>query len=354
MANKLFVSSRKGLIEFHRQGAQWTYFKLHFPADPVTAFLAHDGIYLAAINAGHFGVKLFRSTDTGGTWSEVPTPAYPPQPEPDAKPPWKLVQTWIMEAAPDGTLWMGTIPGGLFSSHDQGLTWKFNEALWNLPVRGEWAGGGYDYAGIHSICFLPSQPGHMLIGISTGGVLHSPDSGATWRQDATGMVACYMPPELQLQASAQDPHRIVQCPAHPQRLWCQHHCGVFYSHDFGYHWQAPAASPFGFAAAVHPQNPDVAWFVPAQKDERRIPVQESLHALRTRDGGSTFEELRNGLPQAQSFDLIYRHSLVVDESGDTLFFGSTTGNLYQTPDGGESWSTLSNHLPPIYALTLTN
>lgn len=354
MARKLFLCTRKGLIEFHKSAGKWQQAKLHFPADPITAFLEVAGIYLAAINAGHFGVKLFRSADFGSTWQEVPTPVYPPQPDPEAKPPWKLFQIWTMEAAPDATIWMGTLPGGLFSSRDLGQTWQFNDALWNLPQRKEWAGGGYDFAGIHSLAFRSGVPSSLLVGISTGGVLHSDDKGATWYQDATGMIARYMPPELQLQASAQDPHRIVQSPTNPDRLWCQHHSGVFVSDDFGHNWREPAQSPFGFAVAVHPKEPDTAWFVPAVKDERRLPVNEALHVLRTQDGGQSFAELTVGLPQQNCFDLVYRHCLAVSDDAADLCFGSTTGNFYASSNEGESWELISPYLPPIYALRFSN
>ena len=49
-----------------------------------------------------------------------------------------------------------------------------------------------------------------------------------------------------------------------------------------------------------------------------------------------------------------RHSspdpLDIDASGERLAFGSTTGSLWATTDGGENWSTLSTHLPPVYAV----
>ena len=71
---------------------------------------------------------------------------------------------------------------------------------------------------------------------------------------------------------------------------------------------------------------------------------------RTRDGGQTFDVLRNGLPQQDAYDLVFRHALDVDNSGDRLAFGSTTGSLWLSEDGGDGWKTLSKHLPPVYAV----
>lgn len=71
---------------------------------------------------------------------------------------------------------------------------------------------------------------------------------------------------------------------------------------------------------------------------------------RTRDGGASFETLREGLPQEHAYHLVYRHCLDVDTSGERLAMGSTTGGLWLSEDGGERWETLGLHLPPIYAV----
>lgn len=96
--------------------------------------------------------------------------------------------------------------------------------------------------------------------------------------------------------------------------------------------------------------PDTAWFVPAIKDERRYPVDGQLVVARTRDGGDSFEVLRAGLPQQHAYDLVYRHALAVDGSGDRLAFGSTTGGVWTTADQGDRWQQLPARLPPIHAL----
>jgi photosystem II stability/assembly factor-like uncharacterized protein len=90
--------------------------------------------------------------------------------------------------------------------------------------------------------------------------------------------------------------------------------------------------------------------VPAQKDERRVPVGASVVVARTRDGGGSWTVLRNGLPQRHAYDLTFRHALDIDATGDRLAFGSTTGSLWITEDQGESWQTVSTHLPPIYSV----
>ena len=60
-----------------------------------------------------------------------------------------------------------------------------------------------------------------------------------------------------------------------------------------------------------------------------------------------FEVLRRGLPQNHAYDLVWRHALDVDRSGEGLAFGSTTGGLWISEDSGDSWIALDARLPPI-------
>src|SRR5207249_6155845 len=218
-----------------------------------------------------------------------------------------LEMVWSIEAGgkPD-ELWCGTIPGGLFHSHDRGESWQLVESLWNCPERKNWFGGGAEHPGIHSICVHPRDPKHVAVGISCGGVMITRDGGKSWAIKATGMRAEFMPPERQFDPTIQDPHRVVQCPADPDVMWAQHHNGIFRTTDGGESWQEITGKPssFGFAVVVHPKNGDVAWFVPAVKDEHRIPAEGNIVVSRTRDGGKTFDVLSNGLPQGHAYDLV--------------------------------------------------
>ena len=166
------------------------------------------------------------------------------------------------------------------------------------------------------------------------------------------MFAAYMPPEKADDPVIQDPHRIVRCAGAPDVFWAQHHNGVFRSIDDAQTLQEVKINPssFGFAVAVHPRDPDTAWFVPAIKDELRVPVESALVVTRTRNGGKSFETLRSGLPQRHAYHLIYRHGLEVAPDGQTLAMGSTTGALWLSRDAGESWSALSRDLPPVYCV----
>ena len=134
---------------------------------------------------------------------------------------------------------------------------------------------------------------------------------------------------------------MTQCRSAPDCLWIQHHNGIFRSTDGGRTWsEITDAQPsvFGFGVVVHPDDPNTAWFAPAIKDMQRLPVDGKVVVSRTRDGGKTFEVLRNGLPQEHAYDLVYRHALAIDETGNCLAFGSTTGGLWVSDDQGDHWT----------------
>jgi photosystem II stability/assembly factor-like uncharacterized protein len=161
-----------------------------------------------------------------------------------------------------------------------------------------------------------------------------------------------MPAEQAHDPIAQDVHCLAQCPADLSRMWVQHHNGIFVSSDEGLTFSEIKAEPstFGFPVVVHPREPDTAWFVPEIKDEKRIPRDGKLVVTRTRDGGKSFDILTKGLPQSHAYDVVYRHALALDDTGERLALGSTTGGLWVTEDQGDTWTCITHTLPPIYSV----
>jgi len=360
MKNTLLVSTRKGLLILERKNNTWQVIRDAFEGIPVSLSFVdgRTGTWWAGLDHGHWGIKLHRSDDRGLNWIEVEAPKYPDGAVIKEGQPASLKYIWAFAHGSEkqpGRLYIGTEPGGLFYSDDDGASFDLVNGLWNHPSReSQWMGGGRDNAGIHSIIVDPKDQNHIFVGISVAGVFETRDGGQSWIAKNRGLRADYLPdPDAEI---GHDPHLLVAHPENIDILWQQNHCGIFRSTDGGSNWNdisdpnGPAG--FGFAIAIDERSEERAWVVPGVSDEIRIAVDKALCVCRTDDGGKTWKAFRKGLPQSHCYDIVYRHALVAQ--GDDLLFGTTTGNLFHSHDGGESWSPVSHHFPMVYALYLTD
>lgn len=384
MTQRILVGTRKGTFFIEKSGGAWKA-RLAGHMGAGVNFAARDpftGTLWAALGHGHWGAKLSFSKDDGATWEDAPQIRYPegarhllPPPPSDTGPgegeptikDATLLKLWCMNFGSDGRIWVGTIPGGLFVSDDGGQSFELNRALWNHESRGgdlfagdgtgttHWFGTpaaeGEFSPGLHSIEIDPRDPKRIWVAISTAGVFETRDGGESWEVRNQGLVMDYSP-EPEATWAGHDPHAITLCPAQPDHIWQQNHCGVFYSDNGAESWKM-VSSPddgvkFGFPVAVDPEDGKTAWLVPGKSDAQRVTVDGSLFVARTTDGGETWTALRSGLPGDTAYDVVYRHAF--HNSGDCLAFGSTTGNLYVSEDRGESWVAVTHNLPPIYSV----
>ncbi len=352
----LVLGTRKGLFVMGKKGGDWkvrTVAHLGIPI-PYATIDSRTGLLWACLDHGHWGQKLERSADRGATWEALAAPKYPEGEKIKDDLEAATRYLWILQPAlgdqPD-RIYIGTEPGGLFQSDDGGASFKLVRSLWDHPSRKEsWFGGGRDQAGIHSICIDPNDTSRVLVGVSVAGVFESTDSLETWAPRNKGLRADFLPdPDAEV---GHDPHLMVASPSDFNVLWQQNHCGIFRSTDGAKTWtdisEKGGPANFGFAIAVHKQSAETAWVVPAISDETRVAIDGKLVVCRTENGGKTWTGHRKGLPQADAYDVTFRHAL--DLTGETLAFGTTTGNLFLSDDGGDSWRSLGSHFPPIYSV----
>jgi photosystem II stability/assembly factor-like uncharacterized protein len=384
MKNRILVGTRKGTFLVEKVNGTWKP-RLAGHAGVGVNFVAadpHQRTLWAALGHGHWGAKMSRSDDGGATWVDAAQIKYPegarylsppnPGEETEAEQrhklrPATLLKLWAIAFGGPGEVYVGTIPGGLFASRDNGESFELNRGLWNHDSRGgdlfasegsgitHWFGtpaseGGEFAAGLHSIEVDPRDPRRILVAISSAGVLETTDAGQTWRGRNKGMTNDYLP-----DAEAEwghDPHAIQICRSEPDHVWQQNHCGVFYSSDGAVTWKKVSEPEqgvhFGFPIAVDEADGRTAYVVPGVSDAQRMAIGGGLFVARTEDGGQSWQQFRRGLPQETAWDVVYRHALGIH--GECLAFGSTTGNLYVSEDRGEGWTTVANNLPPIYSV----
>lgn len=342
---RLLVATRKGLFTVERAPAGFEVSDVAFEgaeASMVTCDARNGDVY-AALRRGAERV-LARSRDGGRTYALVAMPEFPPGLEGEVS--VELVTALVAcgEDAP-GELWAGTMPAGLFRSVDGGGSWEFAQALWARPERRAFRASGWGAPAVHSLLVEPRDSQQLLLGVSRGGVFWTGDAGASFQRYGAGLLA-------EEGAELPNPHRLARCRSSPEVVWCQHKRGLFRSTDGGATFlpTSGAADVFGFALAAHPYDPGTAWFVPGHPPNWEGPFERSLAVCKTRDAGETVQRKIQGLPQRFAYDVVYRHALEVDDSGTLLAMGSSTGNLWVSDDGGESFQVVSHHLPPVNAL----
>jgi photosystem II stability/assembly factor-like uncharacterized protein len=195
----------------------------------------------------------------------------------------------------------------------------------------------------------PSEHQRMYVAISAGGVYRSDDGGATWQARNRGICVRHEPnrfPEF-----GQCVHKLVLHPSRPERLFLQHHWGIYRSDDHGDSWQSISngvPSDFGFAMLVHPRDPDCVYVLPIESDEFRCTPDGRLRVYRTRNAGSSWEPLSKGLPQKGAYETVLRdamHTDGLDPAG--IYFGTRSGDLFGSTDEGKTWRLILRGLPPV-------
>ena len=329
-----------------------------------------------------FGQIIQRSDDGGKTWQQPGTPAGEPTTTPEGMPkgesnkfvydvsaetgkpltthqhydgtqkPWVFKRVWHLEPSLSdaSTVYAGVEDAALFRSTDAGQTW--HELAGLRDVQGERWAPGAGGMGLHTIILDPTNPQRIFVAISSAGCFRTDDGGTTWKVITKGLKSNYMPdPNAEVGFCV---HRIAQHRARPNTLFMQLHWDVMRSDNAGDLWMEVSGNlptDFGFPIEVHAHEPDTVYVVPITSDSLHYPPEGKLRVYRSKTGGNQWEALTNGLPQENCYVNVLRDAMstdTLDQCG--IYFGTTGGQVYCSPDGGDNWSAIVRDLPAVVSV----
>ena len=361
---RVLVGTHKGAFVIASDGARrdwrvdgplfggWHVMHVHgSPADP-------DRLYASQWTDWH-GQVIQRSDDGGRTWAAVGSGfAYDGEAGThqwyDGTPhPWEFKRVWHLEPAPDDpdTMFAGVEDAGLFRSADGGTTWNELAGLRTHATGNTWAPGAGGLC-LHTIIIDPADPRRMFVAISAAGAFRSEDGGATWQLATGGLRSEFLPdPEAPVGHCV---HNLAMHPSRPDTLFMQKHWDVCRTDDAGDHWTEVSGnlpSDFGFPVSVHAHEPETVYVVPILSDAEHYPPDGCLRVARSRTGGGEWELLERGLPQRDCYVNILRDAMAVDSLDDCgIYFGTTGGQVYASPDAGDTWAPIAEHLPAVLSV----
>jgi len=337
MSKTIYVGTSKGLFTFNKTEG-WKS-DIHFEGQSVFAIGKSKDRVWASPFTEWTGTSLAYTEDTGATWNTIEKPLRFPE-DKDAS----LAKIWQIQSDGNGKMFFGVEPSALFTSDDNAETFDFCEGLWKHPHRKDWTPG---YGGLCLHTFLPLSKNTWVIGASTGGAYRTEDAGKTWEACNQSIKTPFLPEEMP--EFGQCVHKIAYHKSNPERLFLQHHWGVYRSDNAGKTWKnisegKDLPTDFGFACVSN--KPDTAFIIPIKADDFRVFPDGKLGVYRTEDAGENWKRLDKGLPQENAYDCVLRDSFTTSEDAN-LAFGTTGGSLYFSDDNGDSWDTIANHLPRI-------
>ncbi|MDE0082002.1 MAG: sialidase family protein [Gammaproteobacteria bacterium] len=361
---RLLVGTKKGAFILRSDSSRkdWSVEGPHFAGMEVHHLqgspVEPDRIYAAQWTDWH-GQLVQRSDDGGRSWEPVGNEfSYAGETGThqwyDGTPhPWEFKRVWHLRPSYEDAdaVYAGVEDAALFRSDDGGKTWMELDGLRNHSTGQDWAPGAGGMC-LHTILLDPGNPARIVVAISAAGAFRSDDGGQSWSVATGGLSSNYMPdPTAPIGHCV---HKLSMHPLRPDTLFMQKHWDVCRSDDAGRNWTEVSGnlpSDFGFAIASHAHEAETVYVVPIKSDAEHFPPEGKLRVYRSRTGGGEWEALTEGLPQDNCFVDVMRDAMAVDSLDECgVYFGTTGGQVYASPDEGESWRAIVEHLPRVHSV----
>jgi len=267
--------------------------------------------------------------------------------------PWEFKRVWHLEPSltDADTVYAGIEDAAIFRSTDAARSWHELSGLRGHGTGPKWQPGAGGMC-LHTIILDTKDPGRIYIAISAAGAFRTDDGGKTWKPINRGLRSQFLPD--QDAEVGHCVHHIAMNASRPGVLFMQKHWDVMRSDDAGDSWREVSGNlptDFGFAIDVHAHEPETVYVVPIKSDSEHYPLEGKLRVYRSWTGGNEWEELANGLPERNCYVNVLRDAMAVDSLDDCgIYFGTTGGQVYVSPDAGDHWAPIVRDLPPVLSV----
>ena len=361
---RVLVGTRKGAFILTADGRRqsWNVSGPHFPGWEVyhvKGSPVDPNRLFASQSSGWFGQLIQRSDDGGTTWAPVDNKfvydgvAGTHQWYDGTPHPWEFKRVWHLEPSPTqpDTVYAGVEDAAMFRTTDGGQSWQEMPGLRRHGSGAHWAPGAGGMC-LHTILIDPADEARMFIAISAAGAFRTTDGGENWQPINRGLRSQHIPdPEAEVGHCV---HRLAMHRSRPDVLFMQKHWDVMRSDDGGDSWREVSGNlptDFGFVIDVHTHEPETIYVVPIKSDSEHFPMDGKLQVYRSRTGGESWEPLTQGLPQRDCYVNVLREAMAVDSLDSCgIYFGTTGGQVYVSPDAGDHWSAIVSNLPPVLSV----
>ena len=279
------------------------------PKDPST-------LYVGTSDEG-----IFKSTDGGGSWEELPGIGHPRV-------------TAVAVSPADGAVYAGTEPSALFVSRDWGSSWRELEGMRKLPSAPTWSFPPRPWTShVRAIAPSHADANLVVVGIELGGIVRSTDGGQTWQDQCPGAQAdCHS-----LGAPREDPGLLYEAGGG----------GFALSRDFGDGWE-PADEGMGmryaWGLAVDAEDPELVYVSAASGPGRAHGGGFSDAVIYRRSADGHWEAVLEGLAA-------FPYALCPDPGAPgTVYAGLGTGAILRSQDSGEGWEEFARVPAGLQAL----
>jgi photosystem II stability/assembly factor-like uncharacterized protein len=279
------------------------------PKDPAT-------LYVGTSDEG-----LFKSTDGGESWEQLPGIEHP-----------RI--TAVAVSPTSGAVYAGTEPSALFVCRDEGGSWRALEGMRNLPSAPTWSFPPRPWTShVRAIALSYADPNLVVVGIELGGVVRSTDGGETWQDQRPGAQA--------------DCHSLAAHHGDPGLLYEAGGGGFAQSRDFGDSWESAHEGMglrYAWGLAADAEDPTLVYASAASGPGRAHGEGFSDAAIYRRVADGRWEAVLEGLAA-------FPYALCSDpEAPGRLYAGLGDGTILRSADAGERWQEVARVPAGLQAL----